>query len=1333
MANYYQDFVGLNTFIYEVVGWDPDQIQASGTSVEYYNFNGTAVTRTPYQNTFGHDFSINTLSYTDELIRTKNFLFSHKLPTTASYFPALMLHRNGPYGFPTWKQIRIGQNPLSRRQIKENILTIVQEPGSEFSYTRNGKVYTQRSKYGDILKFTETPIVSRFNPAVVFGQTITGEKTSKLIIRAPLGNNTVQFNNSELNEQLGLVNLKSDIYEKTKQLYLDRALFKNDSPLDVFELLLYKETIYPPQVHTYKNYVRQRTTFSFPWRDDRADRVPSAAVANGFGSDVRESVWTMDAYRGWDTAAVISTVRPKGQISGYVSNLALLYSEYVDNGILQNQYSSFSNLLATSATFPFLDSILRPAPIYNRKHVQTNISSSANINGMKIESVNSASATGTFFNNIHTSQLPAGEAKWEAGSQSGKNPFYDSYDNYIQGARQLGKEYSIIPEFRMSNNVSFYETSSPLAENLNVFELTGALSDTTGSNENNFYEIYSNSDFLKNFEMVVNDNKEIGEPLYITLTCKGVKKLLPYEGFYPQQRTVQIAKQFFDSYSGSMSVSGALNDFGEVAPIIGFQNVMAPLFAPGILFNSIKSGVAVDYPIIKNNLKLGAATNKAVLKEGDNYYCSFSGSLAVAGYEYSINDGLIFDQRVPFETIMKPEILQNLGRLYCNEPDLIANHSSSTTINATAGDRLYSLMMHNFLAETSNFFLQNKNYTTFFSKPSNELKQFEAGKDYMMRVKMYKTTDDPQVSAISGGVGDKYFASPQYSSTSNENFTMYSRPTAFGPPSLISSSMPFLTYSVGIGYIPQYDNDYYIGNRPHLGENYPFTPPYYHGQAWADITFTPVTDGNYSVKEIIAQASTSYYRYVHPETDTGENIFNIPHGSSKAWGIAYAENSYYNKNALQLSASINLNIEERDESGDLNEETSRWIIQSKWETPMLNFNHLSASDSVTLPINASQSVPRGMWHQYGQIEENQAKGVFLQVEDVDPNWLTNVLGKEAGNVQSLSDHLDFSTQPKRMGEVADSKVIREAIVAVPFIEEDGLRKYFHIPRSDIDNALTTQDASGQSVAAMINKMRNYVFPPNMDFLANTELDPFAMYIFEFTHTLDKQDLADIWQGLYPKVTSRFETVKSSISHPLLAQELLGGGASIVKTSRGGTGLDTGDQGNKLPSKTRWMVFKVKQRAKGNYWRTISGIGGDKLNEVPRNTFNWPYDFFSLVELAKIDTQVAIGEFQGGSVKRIVQPQGQTEKAEQIKKYSTSTMTAEAQASVSQPLGSTQMAQTTTKRVGSSNFGELTTADGFQASYDPTRTYSCEELKELVRTEGTGNFSTDHKLQHKQCI
>ena len=1120
---------------------------------------------------------------------------------------------------------------------------------------------------------------------------------------------------------MGLVNIAPDLYEEAKELYLNGALLGGKSPLDVFEIMTYGETVYPPQLYTYKNYVRQRTTFSFPWRDSREDRTPINQVDNGFGSDVSQSVWTMDAYRNWDTNIVDTVNQRATKWYGWDRNtLDISAPGKTDYGILQNQYSYGAGALSTgTAIFNFLDVYLRPAPIYNRKHTITPLSSAVNINGMDIEGVNS----GSLFNDLDaTYAIPSGEAKWEAGSQSGKNPFYDSYGDFVQGPRQLGKDHTIIPEFRISNHISFYETKSPIDENLNIFELTGGLSNTTGSNEDNFYQIYSNSDFMKNFEMVLNDNESMGEPLKITLKCKAIKKLLPYEGFYPQQRTVQIAQQFFTSYSASLAASGSgTGGYGGGPAKITFQNILAPLFAPGIMYNSIKSGVAVDYPVINGSLEESGSANKRVFVSGSDYYCSYSGSLASDENRYSINngEGLIFDKRIPFEAIIKPETLQGV-ELFCNEPDIIANHSSSATLNSVAGDRLYTLMTHNFLSETSNFFLQNKNYTTFFSKPSNELKQFEAGKDYMMRVKMYKTTSDAQVSNVSGGVGSKYFTAPQYSTSSRENFTMYSRPTAFGPPSLIEAqAVGYTNGSVVLSSVTQ------IGNKSSKGENYPFTPPYYHGQAWADIKFTPTEDGTYTAKDIQRSASIAYYRYVDPNTDTGEDIFDIPTGSPKIIASAYAQNFAYNKNALQLSASVNLLSIERDQSGDLNEETARLVVQSKWESPMLNFAHLSASDSVTLPNNASQSVPRGMWHQYGRIEEDQAKGVFLQIEDIDPNWLTNILGKDTGNIRSLADQLDFSTKPKRMGEVANEKVIREAIVAVPFIEEEGFRKYFHIPREDIANAILANNGAGDSVANMINKMRDYVFPPSMDFLTTESIEPFAMYIFEFSQTLSKQDLADIWQGLYPSITSKFEAVRSEISHPLLAQELLGGGATVLQQP-GGKVLDTSDKGTPLPSKIRWMVFKVKQRATTNYWRSVIGTEGDKLQEVPRNTFNWPYDFFSLVELVKLDAEVAIGQFEPGGLKTLVKPQGKIEEAavpvsEALTEEAQSSVTAGVPggttaigsdlAAIAPGSGGTQgsaPAPPAFATQAGSNLGQMLTR-GYDRS-KPREFYSCEQLK-----------------------
>ena len=1342
MTNYYVDFVGLNTFLYETVGWDPTEqgkidkvareLKQTNEDAGYtlvdsellsYEHGSLANRRWGMlelnhigNNVLPEHSSIAVSSIAKSIRFYKNDRFPINLngtpqEVTASLFPILMLHRNGPYGFPTWRQIRVGQNPLTRRQVKENILTIVQEPGSEFTFTRNSKTISQKAKYGNILKFSETPVLSKFKPVVVYGSTITEKGTKRVSIAAPLGNAISQFNNAQLNEELGLVNIAPDLYEEAKELYLNGALLGGKSPLDIFEIMTYGETVYPPQIYTYKNHVRQRTTFSFPWRDNRTDRQPLDTVPNGFGSDTKESVWVMDAYSGYDSAATNVTSTSKGFFSGYLANISVNTTQS-NSGILQNQYSFAEDGLAVSTSFSDLDGFLRPAPIYNRKHIITPSSSAANINGMNIEGIN----FGSLFTNIHISQLPAGEAKWEAGSQSGKNPFYDSYGDFIQGPRQLGKDHSIIPEFRISNHVSFYETKSPIDENLNIFELTGGLLNTTSSNEDNFYEIYSNSDFMKNFEMVLNDNESMGEPLKITLKCNAIKKLLPYEGFYPQQRTVQIAEQFFNSYSASLAMSGTNQTFTGEAAKIGLQNVLTPLFAPGIMYNSIKSGVAVDYPVISGLLGTEKATNKMVLNQGDDFYCSFSGSDPVAGAAYSTNDGLIFDKRIAFETLIKPETLQGI-ELFCNEPDIITNHSSSTTINSVAGDRLYTLMTHNFLAETSNFFLQNKSYTTFFSKPSNELKQFEAGKDYMMRVKMYKTTSDAQISNVSGGVGTKFFTAPQYSNNSRENFTMYSRPTAFGPSTLITSSLGFVSYSApSMGFLGT--GEVYIGNRSDKGENYPFTPPYYHGQAWADIKFTPTQDGTYTAKDIQRSASIAYYRYVHPDTDTGENIFDMPIGESKLSSPAYIQNNFYNKNALQLSASVNLLSIERDQSGDLNEETARLVVQSKWESPMLNFAHLSASDSVTLPNNASQSVPRGMWHQYGRIEEDQAKGVFLQIEDIDPNWLTNILGKDTGNIRSLADQLDFSTKPKRMGEVANEKVIKEAVVAVPFIEAEGLRKYFHIPREDIANAILANNGAGDSVANMINKMRDYVFPPSMDFLTTESIEPFAMYIFEFSQTLSKQDLADIWQGLYPSITSKFEAVRSEISHPLLAQELLGGGATVLQQP-GGKVLDTSDKGTPLPSKIRWMVFKVKQRATTNYWRSVIGTEGDKLQEVPRNTFNWPYDFFSLVELAKLDAEVAIGQFEPGGLKTLVKPQGKiTEAAVPVSEA----LTEEAQSSVTTgvPGGTTAIAPGSGGTQGSaptppafatqagSNLGQMLTR-GYDRS-KPREFYSCEQLK-----------------------
>jgi hypothetical protein len=519
-------------------------------------------------------------------------------------------------------------------------------------------------------------------------------------------------------------------------------------------------------------------------------------------------------------------------------------------------------------------------------------------------------------------------------------------------------------------------------------------------------------------------------------------------------------------------------------------------------------------------------------------------------------------------------------------------------------------MAQNFTAETCDFFMKSKQFTTILSKPSSDpsVGNAEAGTTYMMRVKMYKSKDTANLPAAQSTVPAGVFTSPQYGDETRETFTMYSRPSAFGPP-----SKPFEALGSGSNSL--------------IGENYAFTPPYYHGQAFCDITFTASENRKYSLSEIIASSSIRQWRYVDPSTSQ-QTIKTAYINGGKA-------NSEGEKgDAMPLNSSVNIfsQITDEENSVDPNNPATRWAIQTKFETPMLNFNHLSASDSLTLPNNASQSVPRGMWHQYGLIEEDPAKGVFLQVDAVPSDWIDIWLEGDSATTGSLADLCGFSTEAVKLGQVADEKKVYEAVVAVPFIEEDGERKFFRIPRQDIQNAQdpAKENLTGESVRRMVNRMQRYVMPPPMDFLNNETIDPFAMYIFEFSHTFKKQDLANMWQNLYPEIGQTFETQTSTLSHELLAHELLGGGAK--KTPEGL--LDVNAIGNEIPDRVRWMVFKVKQRAKINYYEKIIGRN-DELSEATvtsqgvnvQVSYNWPYDFFSLVELAKLESEVKFARRQ----------------------------------------------------------------------------------------------------------
>jgi hypothetical protein len=295
---------------------------------------------------------------------------------------------------------------------------------------------------------------------------------------------------------------------------------------------------------------------------------------------------------------------------------------------------------------------------------------------------------------------------------------------------------------------------------------------------------------------------------------------------------------------------------------------------------------------------------------------------------------------------------------------------------------------------------------------------------------------------------------------------------------------------------------------------------------------------------------------------------------------------------------------------------------------MFNFGDslVDLQNNLTVPTYASESVPRGMWHQFGLPPESPDQGIFLQVTDIPQDWLDAHPGVgdnfyNNGDVESLVDLLGLDQTPRRLGEVATSKTVKEAVIAVPFVDKGSKKEFFQIPSQTFKRAMEGKLEDGNSVQDMVTKLQNYVLPPRMDFITCKHVKPFAMYVFEFEHDFDRDDLIHIWQNLPPKSVDQVQEKEASISHRLLAQELMG------------------EDG--YPPKVQWMVFKVKQKAIKNYFSKVASKRGDNLDdkrykfefEVAGRTreldysYNWPYDFFSLVEMVKIDAEV---EIQGDS-------------------------------------------------------------------------------------------------------
>lgn len=841
----------------------------------------------------------------------------------------LLNNRHGPYGWPSWKQIRNEQHPISRQHKKNNKLSVVYKKSAnnrqalissvkgnyKFDYKNTFSNNTVYSSPRQVANYDEMFVTSKFNPLNVNltsfnAQMANLESLSNVLhisdqIKARMyqfSHHLMWFNdeyylssvgrdledyrtgissgedlfvflssNDDINSDMTKVfqdtlrdstnvSMKASVQNKISGFaqreisdlkisgvsnvdlwtkYINKEAFGSEPNLAILKNYLsdglrnglmrelsYIETIYPREINTYKSNVRQRHQFKFfGWNSNRASRsliltgnvsyesalinfttLPNPSLSLFFPANAtsKERVFKKSYYDNIEIIDVNST----GSSASLASSRHITASKWVldsrsnfttkpidikqsyfnngnaflsarsqgtrGEGILQNDYSIFPLGYNGLRGAPPL------APVYNRRIPQSH----------------------------NTSVYLSGEALWEASSGS-TGPFYDDYSDFADGLKTVGQTYSLLPEYRISDiyeNFAISRNVSDLVPN-EFLEITGAVYHTSSGNLSvgkQFFETYSMTDFMKYFQPVrENMEEEMAlSPGRLTLRCQAVKRFLPYRGFYPAERVVQISEIFNRHYLQESSYNAEyINNAGITEQnALKFLNlriqnskaqVIKPLLAPGVLLNSIKAGLAVDYPIFSSSVSSGVdhIFTNVITASLDNFSSlSLGASTCFTGsiINSSVDSGVprisgSVSTRITFDDLLDTTRIWD-KIIYDNEP-----HPSASLMYGTAEhlkvldrpsrfgtvdklatsqygavdfstnrinlkDSLYPFedAVNNFCAETVNFFLEGAKVQTAMSSPQPQ--HFEAA-PYKMKV--YIT---------------------------NNNTMMYDRHSAFGPP-----------------------------------------------------------------------------------------------------------------------------------------------------------------------------------------------------------------------------------------------------------------------------------------------------------------------------------------------------------------------------------------------------------------------------------------------------------------------------------------------------------------------------------------------------------------------
>jgi len=1226
----------------------------------------------------GTDYPVNFLdNYVNQITSSTNTISPGTNFTDTAIavdIPYYFLNLNGPYQYPSWKQTRTGETPVARYHKNNNILSIGNTPAF---INLSGSTYLP-NRPDSFKNFVEPPVSFKYKPLL----TSFSENAAK--VRNTYGNNKGHFS-------LGIALTQSvDDFIKITDRESPQAWDMFSSVTELRTAITanrYSEVIYPREMMTGLAETRGRTNYSEVATVDSNNSASLSSGTNGIdrGPLLRRTFWR-DSETLRNRRAGFSAQTSSLGFGGYLVTSSLPNSQGIYDGHATSVYgvgntpfiydtdTKCPDALNNINNFKFdlydvgstcrtpLDypdtgelSSFNPHKFYGyagtisySEHSLLTASLGSHMTWYPTASAYYCHLPAIGVGSLGGTALESSNDQyaWKVSELSGKYPWFDSYDNYSADIRRMAKNYTIIPEFRMSQHMEYYISQSSgefSAQNDKFLTLDGANITASANTEKStprafdeaFFNEYSNTDFQKYFGKFGEDS----ELKTISLKCNAIKKLLPYHGFYPINRTLQLSSMFSQSISPYISgiswADGSTTD-GASPPSgnLAVQSLLQPFYAPGILYNTIKSGVAVSWAAYTGSAPVIGSTSPGVgfLAQSQNWNISFESILDPLGNEGVPNTDTSATSSDKKMFLLMPSYQK-------------ANSSTATQVSAAfsyadsrapyvelVGDQrikaqddpkysMYQLAMSNFLAEIPNFFLNGPggNFKRIISTKQQSQISLVPDREYYMDIFIDK---DPELL-----LWRDYSSTKITPSSPAGNYT---DGKSFGPPIKAGTDAAWLQHPQQRQRAPSYA---------------PYTPPYYYGKSKVTLKYVATQND--------ANNGFSFSNFFNNLTATFGNVeldqlFSLTSGSSSPasegrmtisssidyTGIFQQPNPTSDGTTGQTISVENI--------GDNSSDT--WVISPRMETPVLDFSNQSL-------VNYQ---PRGMWSGYGQI--NSGKNVRFGIEETfsPPRAETGSL------VQEFFDTLSPEQRTQNIGQLNEEKEISEAIVAIPYVTDAiipssdfattipglGNRQFFKINSSiyqiysdwieqnkflleNGQDPLPPEIPEGapfgpsDSILNLVKIARKYVMPPELDFIYNNsapnKISPFVMYMFEFNHKLTKQDLADIWQGVMPEISRTAEMSNEDIDgnkfeHPIGTGEFF--------------------HGKRIPENVRWMVFKVKRRANFDYYKVTADTKDDARfansgkfnvnNGEITYSYNWPYDYFSLVELAQIETNNDFG-------------------------------------------------------------------------------------------------------------